>query len=81
MQGDQDEVDDFDSDEWHEDAAETVYDQVIAQERDAPTARYLMPRNARGMSTTMMSALKMTALRMALAGVARCITLSVFSTG
>ena len=38
----------------------------------APTARYLTPRRARGMRATMIRALKITALRMALSGECSC---------
>src|SRR5664280_1505019 len=49
--------------------------------RPAPCGRYSTPRNASGMSATMMSALKMTAERMALWGVARRMMFSACSSG
>ncbi len=47
----------------------------------APIARNLTPRRARGMSTTMMMALKMTAERMAEWGLSSFMMLMVFSAG
>src|ERR1700681_4938114 len=47
----------------------------------APIARYLIPFNASGIKAMMISALKMTADRIADCGVFRCMMFSAFSTG
>jgi hypothetical protein len=48
---------------------------------EAPTARCFTPRSASGINTMMISALKITADRMALFGVARRMMFSLSSTG
>ena len=48
----------------------------VAAVAGAPIARYATPFSASGISAMMISALKMIADRIALFGVARCITLS-----
>src|SRR5580698_5435689 len=47
----------------------------------APAGRYFTPRSANGISAMMMSALKITADRIADCGVARCMMFRMFSTG
>jgi hypothetical protein len=47
----------------------------------APIGRNLTPCSAKGMSAMMIKALKITADRMALCGVARCMTFSAASSG
>ena len=47
----------------------------------APTGRYLTPLSAKGIKAGMISALKITADKIALFGVARFMTLSVSRTG
>src|SRR5690348_13766077 len=47
----------------------------------APIGLYFTPRNASGIRKTMINALKITAERMAVFGVARCMMLSAFNTG
>ena len=61
-----DEVDQLDADERRDEAADAVDQQVAAQHRGgAEAGRNRTPRSASGISATMMSALKMTAERIA----------------
>ena len=70
------EVDQLDADERHDEAAEAVDQQVAAQERGGADRPVGHPSNASGISAMMISALKMIADRMALCGVASCMTFS-----
>ena len=77
-----DEVDDLDADERHDDAAEPVDQQVAPQQRRGADRRdRRRPCSASGISAMMISALKMTADRIALCGVASPMTLSACSCG
>ena len=69
-------------DERHDETAEAVDEQVplAGASRRPSRGRRCRARRA-GMSATMTSALKMTAERMALSGVVRCITSSAPSAG
>ena len=76
-----DEIDELDADERHDDAAEAVDEQVAPQQRrgaDRPIGHALQ---ASGIRATMISALKITADRMALFGVVSCMTLSACNSG
>ena len=76
----EEQVDDLDADERHDHAADAVEQQVAAQDAAAPSGRYSTPRSASGTSAMMTSALKMTAERIALCGVASRMTLSACSS-
>ena len=71
-----DEIDRLDADERQHDAAEAIDQQIASQQRPAPIGRYATPFSASGISAMMISALKMIADRIALCGVASCMTLS-----
>ena len=78
----EDEVDGFDADERDDDTAEAVDEHVFAAARRLRRAgRYETPRKASGISAMMMSALKITAERIALCGVARCMMFNAFISG
>ena len=64
----QEQVDELDAGERHDEAAQPVDEQVVAQQLAGRPRRYFTPRRASGMRKTMMMALKMTAERMALCG-------------
>ena len=68
VEHDQNQVDELDADERHDDAAEAVDQHVPAEDGGSAHGRYFTPRSASGISATMISALKMTALRIALSG-------------
>ena len=81
VQGVNRKVDRLDADERNDDAAQAVDQQIAAQQCGRPIGRYLTPFSASGMSAIMISALKMIADRIALCGVANCMTLSAPSCG
>jgi hypothetical protein len=62
---DQQQVDGLDADEGHDQAAQPVDQQVAAQQRAAPIGAVGTPLSASGIRNTMISALKITADRMA----------------
>ena len=81
MQGGDDEVDRLDADKGNDDAAQPIDHQVAAQKRAGTDGPIRDALQASGISATMISALKMIADRIALCGLARCMTLSTASCG
>ena len=61
-------VDQLDPDERNDEPSQAIDQQVAPQERGRAKGRNRTPRKASGISATMISALKMTALRIALCG-------------
>src|SRR5579885_2681921 len=74
-------IDEFYSDERRHDPTETIQEQVPPQEGGCAYGPILHASKRQGISAIMISALKMTADRIADCGVARPITLSTFSWG
>ena len=58
-------VDELDADERHDEAAQSVDEQIASQNQRRSRGRYFTPRSASGMSAMMTSALKITELRIA----------------
>ena len=65
---DEHQVDQLDADERHDQAAQAVDQQVVAQQRRGADGAVAHARSASGISATMISALKITADRIALRG-------------
>ena len=69
MQDAQQAVDEPDSGERRDDAADAINEQIPAEQAAALMGRYFTPRRASGIKATMISALKITAASTALCGV------------
>jgi hypothetical protein len=74
-------VDELDEDERRQKPTDAKDKQIPLQQHDGRRRAVRHAVHASGTSAMMTSALKMTADRMALSGVASCMTLSAFSAG
>src|ERR1700675_1070036 len=72
VEGDHDKIDYFNSDEGNDDSSEATDQQIFRKRASAPKGLYLTPLRATGIRSGIMSALKITAERIAEVGECSC---------